>query len=76
MKNRIRSDRVILNLAHTKFYNDCSKEMMRPFINSLDVMNRTAFVLNQDVLKVLKTIFLGREELGIPGGDNSVRIGC
>ena len=38
-------------------------------------MNRTAFVLNQDVLKVLKTIFLGREELGIPGGDNSVRIG-
>ena len=63
-----------LNLGHSRFYNDCSKEMMRPFINSLDVVNRTAYVVNQNVLNVVKTIFLGREEIGEPGGDISVSV--
>ena len=40
---------------------------MQPFVNSLDVYNRTAFVTNREILDVLTTIFEN-------GGDNSVGI--
>ena len=51
----------------TDFYKACPKRLMQPFVNSLDVYNRTAFVTNREILDVLTTIFEN-------GGDNSVGI--
>ena len=56
------------HLGLTDFYRACPKSMMRPFVDAMDVYNRTAFVTNRPVMDVFRHIFEsgGDITVGIP----------
>ena len=56
------------HLGLTDFYRSCPKSIMRPFVDALDVYNRTAYVTNPPVMDVIRRIFEngGDVTVGIP----------